>query len=85
MLVRFLAAEPTAAPWWPARRTDAALIALSATKDAHVAQASPAANFGSAATLLEQGGASAINDYLGFDVSAAPRPYLLAKLSAFVH
>jgi len=83
-LVRFFAAEPTAAGWWPARRTDAALVAVAATKDAHVSSASPGTNFGSAATLLEQGGASPINDYLGFDVGSVPRPYLLAKLSARV-
>src|SRR5262249_5878506 len=44
----------------------------------------PGTNFGSAATLLEQGTASPINDYLGFDVHTVPRPYLLAKLSARV-
>src|SRR5262245_57360113 len=81
LLARFFAAEPTAAGWWPAQRTDAALVALDAVKDAHVSAASPGTNFGSAATLLEQGTASPINDYLGFDVHTVPRPYLLAKLS----
>lgn len=84
LLSRFFAAEPTAAPWWPARRTDAALVAIDAVKDAHVAAASPGTNFGAATTLLEQGGASVINDYLAFDVHTVPRPYLLAKLSARV-
>lgn len=84
LLARFFAAEPTAAPWWPAQRTDAAIVAIDALKDAHVAASSPGVNFGSAATLLEQGTASPINDYIGFDVHAVPRPYLLAKLSARV-
>lgn len=84
LLARFFAAEPTAAGWWPAQRTDAALVALDAVKDAHVAAANPGKNFGSAVTLLEQGTSSPINDYLGFDVHTVPRPYLLAKLSARV-
>jgi hypothetical protein len=80
LLSAFFAAEATAAPWWPAR-ADVGLVARDAAKDAHVSAGSPTTNFGAAATLLEQGGASPINPYVGFDVSGVARPVATAKLS----
>jgi hypothetical protein len=80
LLSSFFARESTAAPWWPAR-ADLGLVALDATKDAHVSAAAPAANFGSAVPLLSQGGASPITAYVGFDASGIARPVALAKLS----
>ena len=80
LLSAFFAREATARGWWPAR-TDTGLVAVEATKDAHVSAASPATNFGTATTLLEQGTALPINAFLGFDVAGAVRPAALAKLS----
>lgn len=80
LLSAFFAGEPTAAPWWPLK-DDAVLVAIDASRDAHVSAASPGTNFGAAATLLEQGGASPINAYLNFNLSAVDRPVTLAKLS----
>jgi hypothetical protein len=83
LLSAFFASDPTAAPWW-GRKPDAALLTAAATKDAHVAAASPGTNFGSATQLIEQGGAQPMNIYLGFDVAVLDRPVLHAKLSARV-
>ena len=83
LLSAFMAGEATASPWWRAT-SDVGLVALDALKDAHVSAASPSTNFGAAATLLEQGGASPMSPYLGFDVSGVPRPVVSAKLSARV-
>jgi hypothetical protein len=80
LLSAFFARESTAQGWWPAR-ADAGLVAVDAIKDAHVSAASPATNFGSAPTLLEQGTALPINAYLGFDLAGAVRPAALVKLS----
>jgi hypothetical protein len=80
LLSSFFATEASAQPWWPAA-TDVGRIALAAFKDAHVSAASPSANFGAAATLLEQGGALPQVPYLGFDLAAVPRPVVAAKLS----
>ena len=80
LLSGFFAGEETAAPWWPAR-PDATLLAIDARDDASVRAASPGVNFGSDPLLLAQGGAAPIDTYLGFDLAAAGRPALLAKLS----
>ena len=83
LLSAFFAGEATAAPWWRAA-ADVGLVALDASKDAHVSAASPSTNFGAATTLLEQGGASPMSPYLGFDVGGVSRPVVSAKLSARV-
>ena len=79
-LSEFFAHDATAQAYWPAL-SDTGLVAIDATKDAHVNAASPALNFGAATTLLELGTAMPINDYLGFDLSAAVRPAAHVKLS----
>ncbi len=80
LLSGFFAHDATAQVFWPAR-ADTGLVAIDATKDAHVDAANPLVNFGAAATLLELGTGLPINDYLGFDLSSAIRPAALAKLS----
>ncbi len=80
LLASFFASDATAEPWWRAR-TDVGLVALDALKDAHVSAANPNTNFGSAPSLLEQGGASPIVPYLGFSVAGVARPVAAAKLS----
>jgi hypothetical protein len=80
LLSAFFDGEATAAPWWRAG-TDVGLVALDATKDAHVSAASPNVNFGAASTLLEQGGAAPLVPYLGFSVAGVARPVASAKLS----
>lgn len=80
LLASFFSSEATAASWWRAR-DDVGLVALDAGKDAHVNAASPNVNFGSASTLLEQGGASPVVPYMGFVLGALARPVASAKLS----
>ncbi len=80
LLSAFFASDPTAAAWWPAQ-ADATLVALPARDDAYVRAGSPASNFGADTQLLAQGGASPTNTYLAFDLAAAGRPAILAKLS----
>jgi hypothetical protein len=75
LLASFFGSDATAAPWWRAR-TDVGLVALDALKDAHVSAASPNANFGSAPSLLEQGGSladGALSRLLGGGHGAAGR------------
>jgi hypothetical protein len=84
MLSGFFAVEPSAAAWWPAGSQPGNLEELrvfDAVKDASVRFDAPGSNAGSASQLLVQGGAAPVNAHLGFDVTTAPLPTAMAKLS----
>jgi hypothetical protein len=83
LLADFFAADPTAAPWWPAQPGER-LVRFDAIHDSYVDASAPTTNFGGGTQLLAQGGAAPLNTYLRFDVGGESRPILLAKLSARV-